>query len=444
MRRRSGSATARRNLEQRSGWRGSLIAPSVRMRSVGGQVARRFQPRSHRVRVCSKVDGVKIGTSTPVYLDCAATTPVHPAVRAEVMRFLDEEYGNAASRTHPFGERARAAVERARSQIAAATGCSRGEVVFTSGGTESDNLAILGLEEHGRKTGRMHLVATQIEHNAVLEPMRELQRRGFELTLVPPTAGGWVDPDVAAAAVRDDTLLVSVMAVNNETGVVQPISEIARLLASHPAFFHVDAAQAFGHDWESIRHPRVDLVSLSGHKFHAPKGIGALITRRRGGERPPLRPLLFGGGQERGLRPGTPPVHLIAGIGLAAELTVSEQAERRRANLAFRERLKSAIRELEPIFAGDQDRAVPHILNVAFPGVDAETAMEALADVVAISNGSACTSQSLVCSHVLDSMGLAGVYGDGAMRFSWCHLTAEPDWAKLTNSIRKIKAAGGR
>jgi cysteine desulfurase len=377
-----------------------------------------------------------------VYLDCASTTPVHPVVRAAATPFLDEEYGNASSRTHQYGGRARAAVEHARGQVAAAAGCARGEVVFTSGATESNNLAILGLEAHGRETGRTHLVSTQIEHNAVLEPLQELARRGFALTLVPPTPGGWVDPRDVAAAVRPDTLLVSVMSVNNETGVIQPVADIARLLASHPAYLHVDAAQGFGHELSALRDPRIDLLSVSGHKVHAFKGVGALIARRRCGERPPLRPLLFGGGQERGLRPGTLPVHLIVGIGAASELAVTEHAERRRANLAFRGRLEAAIRELDPLIAGDQTSVVPHILNVAFPGVDAEMAMEAQADVVAVSNGSACTAQARVCSHVLSAMGRDGAYADGALRFSWCHMTPEPDWPAMVRILRQLRDAG--
>src|SRR3954462_1844341 len=174
-----------------------------------------------------------------VYLDCASTTPIDPRVLAAAVHHMEGEYGNAGSRTHDFGARARRAVEQARDQVAAVVAASRGEVLFTSGATESNNLAILGLAEHGRKTGRMHLVSTQIEHNAVLEPLQELQHRGFELTLVPPTKGGWVDPQVVRAAVRDDTLLVSVMQVNNETGVIQPLEQIAALLADHPAYLHV-------------------------------------------------------------------------------------------------------------------------------------------------------------------------------------------------------------
>jgi cysteine desulfurase len=380
-----------------------------------------------------------------VYLDCASTTPIDPRVLAEVVQYLEVEYGNAGSRTHDFGARARRAVERARDQVAAVAAASRGEVVFTSGATESNNLAILGLAEHGRKTGRMHLVSTQIEHNAVLEPLAEMARRGFEVTLVPPTPGGWVDPDAVRAAVRDDTLLVSVMQVNNETGVIQPIEQIAQLLTAHPAYFHVDAAQGFGKGIAALQSARIDLISVSGHKLHAPKGVGALIARRRGPDRPPLTPLAFGGGQERTLRPGTLPVHQIVGLGKAAELARAEAQERAAVNRKFRARALDALTPLEPVLTGDQDRVVPHVLNLSFPGVDAEVAMEALADVVMVSNGSACTSGAATCSHVLGAMGVAAERSEGAMRLSWCHMTPEPDWARFVDVIRQLRvgAPGG-
>lgn len=373
------------------------------------------------------------------YLDCAATTPLHPAVREVVLQFMDEDFGNAGSRSHLYGARARKAVEHARDQVAALAGCTRGEVLFTSGATESNNLAIVGLAEHGRSTGRMHLVSTQIEHSAVLEPLQELERRGFQLTLVPPNQGGWVEPQTVQAALRPDTLLVSVMHVNNETGVVQPIEQIAQWLVDHPAWFHVDAAQGFGKEIFAPRSPRIDLLSISGHKMHAPKGVGALVARRRNGERPPLTPLLFGGGQERGLRPGTLPVHLIAGLGLAAELASTEATVRRQANIAFRNRALAALAPLNPVPTGDQDRVVPHILNAWFPGIDAEQGMEALQDVVAISNGSACTSQSLVCSHVLGAMGIGGQRAQGCLRWSWCHMTPEPDWERVVGILKRLK-----
>jgi cysteine desulfurase len=373
-----------------------------------------------------------------VYLDCAATTPVDPRVAAEAMRYMEREFGNAGSRTHDYGARARRAIERARDQVAAVAGCTRGEVVFTSGATESNNLAILGLAAHGRRTGRTHLVASAIEHNAVLEPLQHLAENGFTLTLVPPTSGGYVDPQTLRDALRPETLLVSVMQVNNETGIRQPITEIAEELANHEAYFHVDAAQGFGKELECLRHPRVDLISVSGHKLFAPKGVGALIARRRNGERPPIQPLMFGGGQERGLRPGTVPVHLVAALGLACELAVTEREARTTACRSFGEQALAALAPLQPQFTGDPAHRVPHILNLAIPGLDAEEVIEAWSDLAAISNGSACTSQSTTCSHVLSAMGFTGDRAAGAVRLSWCHTTPTPDWGGMVEAIRPL------
>ena len=250
------------------------------------------------------------------YLDCNATTPVEPRVRDLVIQYMETEFGNAGSRTHEFGARAKQASQKARDQVAVLVGAKPDEVVFTSGATEANNLALLGLAEYGRREGRRHIISTAIEHKSVLEPLERLGRGGFDVTLIAPEPGGWVLPEKVASALRPDTLLVSAMHVNNETGVVQPLTEIALGLARHPAFLHVDAAQGCGKELLALRDPRIDLISISGHKLYAPKGIGALVTRRRGFERIPLEPLMVGGGQERGLRPGTLPVHLAVGLGL--------------------------------------------------------------------------------------------------------------------------------
>lgn len=373
-----------------------------------------------------------------VYLDCAATTPIAPQVEQVVIHFLRQEFGNAGSRTHQRGLRARRAVEKARSQVAAVVSATRGEVVFTSGATESNNLAILGLVEHGTRTGRTHVVSTQIEHHAVLEPLEALRRRGFEVTLLPPNRGGWIEPDAVRTALRENTLLVSVMHVNNETGTIQPLEQIADVLADHPAYLHVDAAQSFGRIIQPLRQARLDLISVSAHKIHGPKGVGALITRKRDGNRPPLTPLMHGGGQEMGLRPGTLPVHLIAGCGKAAELAMQEAAPREAANRSFRRKLLEGLAPLQPVLAGDQDRAGPHIINLSFPGLDSEQVIEALAGIVEISSGAACTSQSYTCSHVLGAMGLDAHQAEGAIRFSWCHMTEAVDWGSVVDALRKI------
>ena len=363
-------------------------------------------------------------------------------MQEELRRFAEQDFGNAGSRTHAWGRTARQAVERARARIARLAGVRRNEVVFTSGATESNNLAILGLESCGRADGRMHLVSTKIEHHAVLEPLRVLAARGFELTLVDPEPGGWVDPERVAAAVRPDTLLVSVMHVNNETGVEQPVAAIADRLDGSPAFLHVDAAQGFGKAIEPLRHARIDLISVSGHKLCAPKGTGALLARRRNGVRPPLTPLLHGGGQEAGLRPGTLPVALIAAFGRAAELALDEHESRLRAAAAFGRRLLDGLSPLAPRVHGDPGRRLPYILNLSIPGWEKEALIEAWAGLVAISDGAACTSQSYTCSHVLAAMGLSPDEEAGAVRLSWCHLSEAPDVGAMAGALLAQPVSG--
>ncbi len=375
----------------------------------------------------------------PVYLDCNATTPVDPRVRAKVVEYLDAEFGNAGSRTHEYGVRAKRAVQQARKQVAKVVEAKPDEVIFTSGATESNNLAILGLEAEGRRTECRHVVSTQIEHKAVLEPLDELEQRGFTVTRIPGNPRGWIDPREVLGAIRDDTLLVSVLHVNNETGVIQPIQAIADVLADHPALFHVDAAQGFAKELKELLSPRVDLISVSGHKIHGPKGVGALIARRRGFKRPPLTPLHFGGGQERGLRPGTLAVHAIAGLGLAADLGRQEAVAREARCRAFRTKTLEGLDPLNPRIHGDATRTVAHTLNVSFPGLDSEAVIVAVKDLVAISNGSACTSQSYEPSHVLTAMGLPKEQVEGAVRLSWSYDTPDVDWAQVTSRIASLR-----
>jgi cysteine desulfurase len=378
------------------------------------------------------------GSTVTAYLDCNATTPMEFEVRDVVLRFMTEEFGNAGSRTHDFGARAQQAVQRARDQVAAVVVAKRDEVLFTSGATESNNLAIFGLAPHGERTGRRHIVSTAIEHKAVLEPLERLRERGFEVTLVPPTSGGWVDPEAIRSALRPDTLLVSVMHANNETGVLQPLGEICRVVADHPAYLHSDAAQGFGKDLTELRHQRIDLISVSGHKIYGPKGVGALVVRRRGFERIPLTPLMVGGGQERGLRPGTIPVPLVVGLGLAAELSQRDNESRSRVNLEMREGALAAFTPLGISIHGEQGHTLPHVLNVSFPGVDSEAVMLAWKGVAAVSNGAACTSHSYTLSHVLLAMGLPEDEVRGAVRISWCHFTGRIDWTGLAEAVRRL------
>lgn len=381
--------------------------------------------------------------STPVYVDCAATTPLDPKVADEVMRYLLHDFGNAGSRTHSFGQAAKTRVQTAREQVAAVVHARPEEVIFTSGATESNNLALLGLSAHAEQTGRRHVITTAIEHKAVLEPAAELERRGFAVTMLPCDASGRVAPEDLRHALQPDTLLVSVMHANNETGVLQPLDALAAVLADHDAFLHVDAAQGFGKDADPLRNSRIDLISVSGHKIFAPKGVGALITRRRGFARPPLRPLQYGGGQERGLRAGTLPVALIAGLGTAATLAMTEHRHRLRACTTFRAQLQAALAPFDPHPNGDQDHVLPSTINMSIPNgrggyLDSEAVMLALKPYLAISNGSACTSHSYTPSHVLHAMGMSDDRAQGALRFSWSHLTSEPDWQGVSAAIEAM------
>lgn len=356
-----------------------------------------------------------------------------------MLHFFDEDFGNEGSRTHEFGARAKQGVQKARDQIAAVVAAKRDEVVFTSGATESDNLAILGLRLVGEELEKRHIITTAIEHKAVLEPCDVLERQGFEVTRLPVGQGGFLDPDVVKTALRRDTLLVSIMQANNETGVRQPLDEIARALSDHPAYFHTDAAQGFGKDLETLRNPRIDLISISGHKIYAPKGIGALVIRRRGYDRPPLQPLGYGGGQERGLRSGTLPVPLIAALGKAAEVSFRDRAKRHQACQRIRENALAALMPLNPRLTGEQSLVMDHVLNFGFPGLDSEALIVALKDLVAISNGSACTSSSYMPSHVLKAMGMNDDDANSCVRISWCHLTQEVDWMAIADRIRSLQ-----
>ena len=375
----------------------------------------------------------------PTYLDCNATSPLDPEVRNTLLFFLTEEFGNEGSRTHEFGARAKQAVQHARDQIAAVVGAKREEVVFTSGATESNNLAILGLREYGNESKKKHVITTTIEHKAVLEPCQALERDGFDVTYLPVSAKGYVEVNAIEAALRPDTALISIMQANNETGVRQPIQEICNVLSNHDAYLHVDAAQGFGKDIPTLRNQRIDLISISGHKLYAPKGIGTLISRRRGYQRIPLRPLVYGGGQERGLRPGTLPVALIAALGQSAEIALRDNEKRVIRCNEIRAAAINAFAPLNPNYSGDQAQVMPHVMNVAFPGMDSEALIVGIKDLVAISNGSACTSSSYTPSHVLMAMGMTEDEANSCVRISWSHQTENVDWETLASRIKSLR-----
>ena len=379
-----------------------------------------------------------LSTMPSVYLDCNATTPLDPRVRHVLLRYLDEEYGNEGSRTHEYGSAAKRAVQQARDQVASIVGCKREEVLFTSGATESNNLAILGLADFGIANNRRHIVSTMIEHKAVLEPLADLESRGFEVTYVKPQADGLVRSADVLSALRPDTLLVTVMHVNNETGVIQPLDEIAAGMANHPAYLHVDAAQSFGKIPKTLANQRIDLISISGHKIYSPKGIGALIARRRGYEKAPIKPLMFGGGQERGIRPGTLPVALIAALGESAALSVAESAKWMERCSAIKADALKALLPLGGVPVGPEAGVISSTLNIRFPMLDSEALIVGLQGYAAISNGSACTSSSYKPSHVLKAMGMDDTDATRCVRLSWSHLTPDPDWKKIAERIRHL------
>ena len=355
----------------------------------------------------------------PIYLDYNATTPLDPRVFDAMKPWYLDEPGNAGSRTHEFGRRAKDAVETARGQVAAILSAEPEEIIFTSGATESNNLALLGLARFGEEHNRKHIVSTSIEHKAVLDPLRFLEANGFEIDLAPVTPAGYVDPYEIKRRLRPDTLLVSMMHANNETGVLQPVSDVAELVADSLTLFHVDAAQTFGKEVESLKTLRCDFLSISGHKIHGPKGIGALYVRRKGGSRSPVSPISYGGGQERGLRPGTMPVPLAVGLGKASELAAAEFQSRRATATKVKTQLLLDLQVVAHSINGDPARSQPHVVNVSFTGVDSEALMMATRDALAFSNGSACTSAAYTPSHVLTAMGLNEDRVSEAVRISW-------------------------
>lgn len=371
-----------------------------------------------------------------IYLDFNATSPTHPEVADLVYKLMVEEFGNAGSRTHVFGNKAKQLVEEARHQVADVVDADKSEVIFTSGATESNNLAILGLREYANKANKRHIITTTIEHKAVLEPIEQLISEGFDVTYVDPDSSGLIDPNDVRRALKDETVLVSVMHVNNETGCIQPISEICKALEDHEAYFHVDAAQSFGKLSCGLTNSRIDFISASGHKVYAPKGIGALIIRKRGFSRAPLKPLMFGGGQERGLRPGTLPVQLISGFGLACTIAQEHAAEWQ----VHAENIKNHMIKLVSQLGGKVIgcNTSPYVVNFYVPGINSEAAIVVLKDIVAISNGSACTSTSYKPSHVLTAMGLPDEAVSGAIRLSWSGTTKNIPIDQIIKKLTKL------
>jgi cysteine desulfurase len=380
-----------------------------------------------------------------IYFDHNATTPVDPAVIQTIARVLAEDFGNASS-VHHFGQRAKGVLDEARSSVAALIGAEPSEIVFTSGGTESDNLALRGVAEALEPTGRKHLIASGIEHEAILTTLKALARRGWRITLLPIGASGIVSPDALADALADDTALVSVMHANNEIGTVQPIEELARLAHARGAVFHTDAVQSVGKIPVSVRALGVDLLSLSAHKFNGPKGAGALWIKR--GAR--VTATMTGGKHERSRRAGTENVPGIAGLGHAARLAAGKLQHEAVRLSALRNALEEAILAAVPGTAinGAREPRVPNTTNISFEAVEAESLLIALdLEGVAVSTGSACSSGTLEPSHVLRAMGLPSPRTQNSIRFSLGagNTQAEVDFvvAKLPSLVDKLRSLTG-
>ena len=360
----------------------------------------------------------------PIYLDYAATTPVDPRVAEKMMQFLtmDGEFGNPASRSHRFGWQAEEAVEIARSQIAELVNADPREIVFTSGATESNNLAIKGAADFYRKKGK-HLITVKTEHKATLDTMRQLEREGYDVTYLDPQTDGMVTVEMLEAAIRPDTTVISVMFVNNEIGVVQDIAAIGELCRSKGIVFHVDSAQAAGKVDIDLQTLKVDLMSFSAHKVYGPKGIGALFVRRK--PRIRLEAQMHGGGHERGMRSGTLPTHQIVGMGEAFRIARLEMAEENQRITALRDRLLEGVKDIEQVFLnGNREHRVPQITNISFNYVEGESLIMALKDI-AVSSGSACTSASLEPSYVLRALGMSDELAHSSIRFSIGRYTTE-------------------
>ncbi|MEQ5838883.1 IscS subfamily cysteine desulfurase [Paraburkholderia acidicola] len=369
----------------------------------------------------------------PIYMDYSATTPVDPRVVDKMIPYLREQFGNPASRSHSYGWDAEHAVEEARENVAALVNADPREIIWTSGATESDNLAIKGAAHFYKSKGK-HIITVKTEHKAVLDTCRELEREGFEVTYLDVKDDGLVDLDVLKAALRPDTILVSVMSVNNEIGVIQDIASIGEICREKGIIFHVDAAQATGKIEIDLQKLKVDLMSFSAHKTYGPKGIGALYVRRK--PRVRIEAQMHGGGHERGMRSGTLATHQIVGMGEAFRIAREEMATENERIRMLRDRLLRGLSEIEEVYVnGEMDKRVPHNLNISFNFVEGESLIMAVKDV-AVSSGSACTSASLEPSYVLRALGRNDELAHSSIRFTVGRFTTEQDVDYVINLLK--------
>ncbi len=356
-----------------------------------------------------------------VYLDYNASTPIDPRVLDVMIEVYRNEPGNADSRTHDYGGQTRKVTENARKQVAELLGVTPEEVFYTSGSTESNNIAIQGLRDYAALTEKKHIITTSIEHKSVLNTVRYMESQGFEVDYVSPDISGRVSAEDVLKRVREDTLLVSIMHVNNETGTIQPVNKIGETLAEKDVLFHVDATQSCGKLVEQIRNLHYDMLSLSAHKFRGPQGIGALILKRRNYKLPPVKNIYFGGQQEHGLRPGTIPVALVAGMGKACELAQNEYKKEAKDNQIIKNEMLNLLNSegVRYELNGDPQYCIDSTLNICFEGVSSEALMLSAKQYCAISNGSACTSKSYDPSYVLKAMGIPIDKIESSVRISW-------------------------
>ncbi|OXI81074.1 IscS subfamily cysteine desulfurase [Burkholderia sp. AU33423] len=374
----------------------------------------------------------------PIYMDYSATTPVDPRVVDKMVPFLHEQFGNPASRSHSYGWEAEQAVEEARAHVAALLGADPREIVWTSGATEGNNLAIKGAAHFYQGKGK-HLVTVKTEHKAVLDTCRELERQGFDVTYLDVREDGLLDLDTVQQALRADTILVSVMLANNETGVIQPVAEIGALCRAHGIVFHCDAVQAAGKIPVDVNALNVDLLTVTAHKVYGPKGIGALYVRRK--PRVRIEAQMHGGGHERGMRSGTLPTHQIVGMGEAFRLAKEEMEEESRRVGALRDRLLAGLSTLDEVYVnGDLARRIPHNLNVSFNFVEGESLIMGIKGV-AVSSGSACTSASLEPSYVLRALGRSDELAHSSIRFTLGRFTTE---AEVDSVIAQVRDTVGK
>ena len=373
-----------------------------------------------------------------IYLDYNASAPIEERVLERMIDVYRSHYGNADSRTHIFGTEAKEIVTTSRKAIADILGVDSTDVFFTSGSTESNNMAIVGLLDYALESGRNHFITTSIEHKSVLEAMKYLQEKGCSVDFVSPDSSGRIRPEQILDLVTEKTLLVSMMHVNSETGIIQPIEEVGEALSKTKTYFHIDATQGFGKLNQSLRKTKYNMLSITAHKLGGPQGVGAFVLRRdKTYRRPPVKQLMYGGQQERGYRPGTTPVALVAGFALAAEICEQESAMHAEHCQNIKNSFLNAISGLNYTINGDQNYCLPSTINISFHGVDAEGIFLAIKEDYAFSNGSACNSGSHAPSYVLTAMGLDENRISEAIRVSWNYNT-QVDFTSLIDYVKAM------